>query len=157
MPYSTDAEDERSLLEQLSMNKTLSRGDVIAYYSGIRAATWEEDFIVEASAKAPNLIHAAGIQSPGVASAPAIAEDIAALTLQRFPTIPKEKPNFISRRAAPRETATMPDAERDRLIKEDPRYGAIVCRCEQISGGGKYGMRYGVASRSAFRTSALMR
>jgi len=99
--HSTDAEDERSLLEQLSMNKTLSRGDIIAYYSGIRAATWEEDFIVEASERVPNLIHAAGIQSPGFASAPAIAEDIAALTLQRFPVVPKEKPNFLSHRAAP--------------------------------------------------------
>lgn len=36
--YSTVQEDEQTLLEQLSLNRTLSRGDVIAYYSGIRAA-----------------------------------------------------------------------------------------------------------------------
>ena len=133
--YSTNAGDEHSLLDQMSMNKALSRGDIIAYYSGIRAATWEEDFIVEASERVPNLIHAAGIQSPGFASAPAIAEDIAALTLQRFPVVPKEKPNFLSHRTAPRETAAMPDADRDTLIKQYPRYGIIVCRCEQISEG----------------------
>ena len=117
------------------MNKTLSRGDVITYYSGIRAATWEEDFIVEASEKVPNLIHAAGIQSPGFASAPAIAEDIAALALRRFPAVLKEKPEFIPRRAAPCETASMHDAERHTLIKRDPLYGKIICRCEQISEG----------------------
>ena len=133
--YGTDSEDEHVLLEQMSMNKTLSRGDIIAYYSGIRAATWEEDFIVEMSEKVPNLIHAAGIQSPGFASAPAIAEDIAALALRRFPVGLKEKPNFISRRAAPHETVSMHDAERHTLIKQDPLYGKIVCRCEQISEG----------------------
>ena len=133
--YGTDSEDELALLEQMSMNKTLSRSDIIAYYSGIRAATWEEDFIVEASEKVPNLIHAAGIQSPGFASAPAIAEDIAALALRRFPAVLKEKPDFIPRRAAPRETASMHDAERHALIKRDPLYGKIVCRCEQISEG----------------------
>lgn len=133
--YGTDSEDEHALLEQMSMNKTLSRGDIIAYYSGIRAATWEEDFIVEASEKVPNLIHAAGIQSPGFASAPAIAEDIAALALRRFPAVLKEKPDFIPRRAAPRETVSMHDAERHTLIKQDPLYGKIVCRCEQISEG----------------------
>ena len=133
--YGTDSEDEHVLLEQMSMNKKLSRGDIIAYYSGIRAATWEEDFIVEMSEKVPNLIHAAGIQSPGFASAPAIAEDIAALALRRFPVGLKEKPNFISRRAAPHETVSMHDAERHTLIKQDPLYGKIVCRCEQISEG----------------------
>ena len=133
--YSTDSEDEHSLLAQMSMNKTLSRGDIITYYSGIRAATWEEDFIVEVSEKVPNLIHAAGIQSPGFASAPAIAEDIAELALRRFPAILKEKPDFSPRREAPRETASMHDAERHTLIKRDPLYGKIVCRCEQISEG----------------------
>ena len=133
--YGTDSEDEHALLEQMAMNKTLSRGDVITYYSGIRAATWEEDFIVEASEKVPNLIHAAGIQSPGFASAPAIAEDIAALALRRFPAVLKEKPEFIPRRAAPCETASMHDAERHTLIKRDPLYGKIICRCEQISEG----------------------
>lgn len=117
------------------MNKTLSRGDIIAYYSGIRAATWEEDFIVETSEKVPNLIHAAGIQSPGFASAPVIAEDITALALRRFPAGLKEKSDFIPRRAAPCETASMHDAERHTLIKQDPLYGKIVCRCEQISEG----------------------
>ena len=131
--YSTDSETERSLVEQMSMNKMLSRGDIIAYYSGIRAATWEEDFIVEGSEKVA--IHAAGIQSPGFASAPAIAEDIAALALRRFPAVLKEKPDFIPHRAAPRETASMHDAERHTLIKQDPLYGKIVCRCEQISEG----------------------
>ena len=133
--YSTDPEDEHVLLEQLSMNKNLSRSDIIAYYSGIRAATWEEDFIVEASERVENLIHAAGIQSPGFAAAPAIAQDVAALAIRRFPAVLKEKNGFIPYRTAPYETASMHDAERHALIQRDPLYGMIVCRCEQISEG----------------------
>jgi len=133
--YSTDPEDERILIKQMSMNRMLSRSDVIAYYSGIRAATWEEDFIVEASERVSNLIHAAGIQSPGFAAAPAIAEDIAALALRRFSAALKKKAGFSPRRTAPYETAAMHDAERHMLIRRDPLYGKIVCRCEQISEG----------------------
>lgn len=90
---------------------------------------------MEASERILNLIHAAGIQSPGFAAAPAIAQDIAALTLRRFPTAVKEKPTFTAQRAAPPESAAMHDAERSLLIQQYPQYGKIVCRCEQISEG----------------------
>lgn len=57
----------------------LSERDVITYFSGTRAATYEEDFIVGPSPRVRNLLYAAGIQSPGLTAAPAIAKDIAAL------------------------------------------------------------------------------
>lgn len=46
--------------------------------AGLRAATYSEDFIIEPDADLDGFFHVAGIQSPGVASAPAIAELVAA-------------------------------------------------------------------------------
>lgn len=137
--YSTDNEDDRMLVDQMKLNRMFSRNAVIAYYSGIRAATWEEDFIVEGSQKVPNLIHAAGIQSPGFAAAPAIAEDITAIALKRLEELTGAVPGlntaFSPFRSAPLETASMAEADLHKLIERDPCYGTIVCRCEQISEG----------------------
>ncbi|HOO26157.1 MAG TPA: FAD-dependent oxidoreductase, partial [Clostridiales bacterium] len=79
--FSTNAENMNIILEKhLPLIKGFQKSDVIAYFSGIRAATYEEEFIVEKSDYVKNLIHAAGIQSPGLAAAPAIAEKIAEIT-----------------------------------------------------------------------------
>jgi glycerol-3-phosphate dehydrogenase len=137
--YSTDVCDMPQLEHQIKMNFCLNLQDVIAYYSGIRAADWEEDFIVEGSEKVSNLVHAAAIQSPGFASAPAIAQDIVKICIQRiqsFSGCPVLEKNFFRpvRRALP-ELSKMEDDERNELIAGDPSYGKIVCRCEQISEG----------------------
>ncbi|WP_428769139.1 FAD-dependent oxidoreductase [Treponema sp. HNW] len=137
--YASDAEDTAGLNVHIALNDALSKTDVIAYYSGTRAANWEEDFIVEGSEKVANLVHAAAIQSPGFASAPAIAEDIAAITLkrlgeQRGKTVPW-KNSFKAERKAETETAKLSAAEKNALIKRDSAYGKIVCRCEQVSEG----------------------
>ena len=81
------------LNKHLSLIKGFSKADVITYFAGVRAATYEEEFIVEGSEKLQNLIHAAGIQSPGLASAPAIAEDISKITVDRLSKVMKVVPN----------------------------------------------------------------
>ena len=137
--YSTDAEDVVQLSAQIAMNAELSKADVIAYYSGTRAANWEEDFIVGGSEKVANLVHAAAIQSPGFASAPAIAEDIAAITLKRLAEQTGksvlQKTSFKAERDAETECAKLSAAEKNALIAQDSAYGKIVCRCERISEG----------------------
>lgn len=152
--YGTDSEDEHALLEQMAMNKTLSRGDVITYYSGIRAATWEEDFIVEASEKVPNLIHAAGIQSPGFCFRSGNRRRYCSSCTPALSCRSQRKTGVYTAPRCPCETASMHDAERHTLIKRDPLYGKIICRCEQISEG-RYGMRYGAAVRLGMQNISL--
>ncbi len=113
----------------------LSMGDVITYFSGIRAATYEEDFVIRKGKWTHNIVHAAGIQSPGLTAAPAIAEDIAKISLEILGgNIPK-KPHFKNTRDIDRPLKDMNPEQRHLKILSNPDYGQIVCRCEEISKG----------------------
>jgi glycerol-3-phosphate dehydrogenase len=136
--YSTDPVIFSKLLEQLEMNKVLSPSRIINYYSGVRAANWEEDFIVEPSDRVLNLVHAAALQSPGLASAPAIAEDVASITADilkksAVDIVLREDFNPIHRCIPQVKNLSLLD--RNSLIKKDPAYGDILCRCEEVSRG----------------------
>ena len=125
------------LAKHLPLIKGFSKADVITYFAGVRASTYEEEFIVEGSEKLQNLIHAAGIQSPGLASAPAIAEDITKITVDRLSKVMKVVPNekFNPVRRVTPVMAKLSVAERQAAIEKNPDYGIIVCRCENISRG----------------------
>lgn len=115
----------------------LSERDIITYFTGVRAPTFEEDFIIENGRKTNNLIHCAGIQSPGLTTAPAVALDIekmAVAKLERTKAVMPNK-NYSPIRHGVPVLNEMSDAERSKLIKENPDYGVIVCRCEEISKG----------------------
>ncbi len=115
----------------------LSEGDIITYFTGVRAPTFEEDFIIEHGRKTQNLIHCAGIQSPGLTTAPAVAVDIAAMAVEMLEKErPVEKnPGFSPVRRGVPVLREMDDAARDALIRQNPDYGVIVCRCEEVSKG----------------------
>lgn len=113
--------------------EALSERDIITYFAGTRAATYEEDFIVQKGKWTDNIFHAAGIQSPGVTAAPAIGEDIAAWAAA-FIKAPK-KEHFNPKRQGIVKTRFLDEQARDALIKKNPAYGHIVCRCEEISEG----------------------
>ena len=84
-----------------------------------------------------NLIHCAGIQSPGLTTAPAVAMDVAAMAVKALSSQKEIKPNTgfrPNRKGIPR-LRELPEEERDRLIRENPDYGVIICRCEEISKG----------------------
>lgn len=135
--YTTTQDEIKELEHHLKLNKKLNLSQVITYFAGVRACTYDEDFIVERSLVVPNLINAAGIQSPGLASAPAIAEDIVRMTIESLSEKMevKENQNFQSKRVAPPELKRLSFAERASLISKNPLYGRIVCRCEEISEG----------------------
>lgn len=105
----------------------------IRNFAGLRAISSTGDFIIEENDDVKGFIDVAGIKSPGLTCAPAIAEDVvkilkeAGLDLER-------KTNFISRRKQVRFMDLSVD-ERNELIKENPQYGNIVCRCESITEG----------------------
>lgn len=117
---------------------SLTERDIITYFAGVRAPTFEEDFIIEAGRKTKNIIHCAGIQSPGLTCAPAIALDIEAKALEMLKkdglVINKNKSFNAIRKAIPA-LKEMSPKERAELIKKNPDYGVIVCRCEEISKG----------------------
>ncbi|MDR1868859.1 MAG: NAD(P)/FAD-dependent oxidoreductase [Treponema sp.] len=132
--FSTNQESIRTVLtKQRRAASGLLERDIITCFTGIRAATYEEDFIVSFGKFTENIIHAAGIQSPGLTAAPAIAVDISKMAAGYLNAGVNE--NFNPKRKAIVRAAELPDAERDALIKKEPDYGVIVCRCEEISRG----------------------
>ncbi len=112
---------------------------IITYFTGVRAATYEEDFVIEKGRRTRNLVHAAGIQSPGLTAAPAIAQDVAAMTAQLLGETRENKVGrnrfFKPMREPIPKIAKLTDEQRSEYIKRNPDYGEIVCRCEEISRG----------------------
>ena len=109
------------------------KGKIITHFAGCRAATYKEDFIIEPSRKVRGLIHVAGIQSPGLASAPAIAERVKDIVIQEWH--PADNTDFEPRRKRGKRFSELDQWEREELIRMNPLYGHIVCRCEHASEG----------------------
>ncbi len=107
-------------------------GAVITEFSGLRAVSDTDDFIIRASGKVKGLIHAAGMQSPGLTAAPAVAE-MAAEILRQDGLVLEKKKNFLP--VLPQKTVFrhLPQEEKAAAIKNNPAYGRIICRCETIS------------------------
>lgn len=135
---STRRDEVDDIIEmQQHLAENLKKSDIIAYFTGVRAPTYEEDFVVRKGIFTHNILEAAGIQSPGVTAAPAIAVDLAKWTVEYLGQTAKVEKNeaFDPLRKAPPRMAQLSEEEQDRLIKQNPDYGVIVCRCEQVSKG----------------------
>ena len=125
---------ERVFNKQKITMPSLTERDIITYFTGIRAATYEEDFIIEPGRNTKNIYHIAGIQSPGLTTAPAVAQDVAQEIVKMLGGA-EENPDFDPVRKAPPVLREMSDEERSELIRKNPDYGVIVCRCEEVSKG----------------------
>jgi len=110
---------------------SVNENDIIAYFAGLRPVAGD-DFIIRHEDNVPGLINVAGIQSPGLTAAPAIALLVAdllkknGLKLKRKLLFKKYRPPTIHLFAFPFERIR-------ELVKGDPSYGDIVCRCEMVS------------------------
>ncbi len=110
----------------------VSERDIITAFAGLRPAIEGNDFYIDISGKCPNLIQAAGIQSPGLTASPAIGEYVKDLLKEAGLGL-MEKPGYDPVvEPLPRIREVEP-SEAERLIAENPAYGNIVCRCESIS------------------------
>lgn len=141
-PDREDTSTDRTAVERIFKNQQevqpdLSEADIIAYFSGVRSPTYEEDFVVRPGVRTRNVFEAAGIQSPGLTAAPAIAVDIARWVRTYLSETNEVQVNeaFDPVRHAAPVLAELSLEERAALIKENPDYGTIVCRCEAISKG----------------------
>ena len=106
--------------------------NVITAFAGLRAQPEVHDFILRFSDVCPNMLHAAGICSPGLTSAPAIAERMAQLLKDAGLEL-TEKASYNPCRKHIRLFRHMTDDERAEAIAENPLYGRIICRCETIT------------------------
>lgn len=107
--------------------------NLIRQYSGLRAVSSTGDFIIEHSKVSKNLINVAGIQSPGLASCPAIALKVVELLKECMPLNENAEFNPIRRKVYRLKEMSIED--KNKLISENPQFGHIVCRCEKISEG----------------------
>lgn len=106
---------------------------VITSFAGLRAHEAGHEFIIEEVEDAKQFIDCAGIESPGLSSSPAIGEMVADILVKLMNL--KKKDNFISKRKGILNPATLSIEERNKLIKENPAYGNIICRCESVTEG----------------------
>lgn len=105
----------------------------ITSFSGVRAHEEGDDFVIGEASDAPGFFDAAGIESPGLSSAPAIGLYLAELIAAKAGA--EKKKNFNPKRKGFVKLAEKSFEERAALIRENPLYGVIVCRCMQISEG----------------------
>ncbi len=105
----------------------------ITSFSGLRACEDGGDFVLGEAQDAPAFFNAAGIESPGLTSAPAIGVCLAEEIAEKLSLTQKE--TFLStRRDIPCVAESTPE-EIAALIAEDPAYGNIICRCEMVTEG----------------------
>jgi glycerol-3-phosphate dehydrogenase len=114
----------------------IHKSDYIRNYSGIQT-TWlngegvVKDFVIEARPEAPHTINLIGIESPGLTCALPIARRAVKLLAERETLRPNKSYNP-NRKGVVR-FAGKSDAEKARLIAENPDYGEVICRCETIT------------------------
>ncbi|MBO5479843.1 MAG: NAD(P)/FAD-dependent oxidoreductase [Clostridia bacterium] len=108
--------------------------NTITSFTGVRAYSTRHDFILEESKHVAGLLHCAGIESPGLTSAPAIAKYVVEELVSKHIDLQKNE-NFQGKRKAEYFFKQLSVEEQNALIRKDPSYGRIVCRCEQITEG----------------------
>ena len=113
--------------------KDIPYRQVITSFAGLRAHEAGHEFILGEPEDAPGFFDAAGIESPGLSSAPAIGVYLAEMIAQKAGAPVKE--HFIATRKGIPHVAAMDRESRAALIAERPDYGTIVCRCENVSEG----------------------
>ena len=143
-PTATDIEDKEGnnttrealdeVISKAGMNvKDLPLRQVITSFSGLRAHEDNHEFIIKELEDAKGFIDCAGIESPGLTSAPAIGVMVADILKEKMGLV--EKDNFIATRKGILDPKSLTKEERKQLIKENPAYGNIICRCESVTEG----------------------
>lgn len=144
-PTAVDVEDKEAtattreglseVIEKAGMNvKNLPMKQVITSFAGLRAHEDHHEFIIKEPEDAPGFVDCAGIESPGLTSAPAIGKMVAGIVKEKLDL--KPNPDFNGTRKGIPDMNTMTKEERARLIRENPAYGNIICRCEMVTEGG---------------------
>ncbi|MCR5107336.1 MAG: NAD(P)/FAD-dependent oxidoreductase [Lachnospiraceae bacterium] len=130
----TTAEGIATVLKEGALSvKELPERKVITSFSGLRAHEVSGDFIIREASDARGFIDVAGIESPGLSAAPAIAEYVSDILNKLEPS--EYRTDHISKREGIPVMSKASYEERQRLIKEDPLFGNVICRCEFVTEG----------------------
>ena len=143
-PTAVDVEDKEStattregleeLVNKAGMNvKDLPMRQVITSFAGLRAHEDGHEFVIGEVEGAPGFIDCAGIESPGLTSAPAIGKMVAGIMKEKLGLT--EKSDFKATRKGVLNPAELSLEERNKLIEKEPAYGNIICRCEMVTEG----------------------
>lgn len=111
----------------------INLGKSIRNFSGSRAIPDTGDFVIAESRTAKGFINIAGIKSPGLSAAPAIAKMAAVLLVQAGLKL-DQKEAYIEKRKKIRIHELGMD-EINALVEKEPSYGRVVCRCETVTEG----------------------
>lgn len=141
-PTATDQEDSEAVattregLEEVrrkaeALVKNLPLRQTITSFAGLRAHTVEHDFQIRQVK--PGFIDCAGIESPGLSAAPAIGAMVAELA-RDFLSL-GEKSDFDPTRKGILNPKTLDAEAHAALLRENPAYGTVICRCERITEG----------------------
>lgn len=123
---------------------SLSRKHVIATFAGLRpmgnapcktpGVDYNADYIIEIPEEVQGFVNLGGIESPGLASSPAIAQEVIDLLTDAGEKFTDKKDWDPIRPSRPR-FREMSQKDRKLLVEMDPRYGRIICRCEDVTEG----------------------
>ena len=105
----------------------------ITSFAGLRAHEDHHEFVIGEAEDAPGFVDCAGIESPGLTSAPAIGLTVAELLREKLGLLEKE--DFIATRKGLLDPKSLTWDAYQALIRENPAYGQIICRCEQVTEG----------------------
>ncbi|MBQ7871859.1 MAG: NAD(P)/FAD-dependent oxidoreductase, partial [Oscillospiraceae bacterium] len=111
--------------------KNLPLRQTITSFAGLRAHEPRHEFFI--GQIAPGFVDCAAIESPGLSSAPAIGVMVADIVSDILKL--EDDPGFDPIRKGIRDPKELPFEERAALIKENPAYGTVICRCETITEG----------------------
>ena len=112
--------------------KSIDFSKVITSFTGLRATGSTGDFVIDMPR--PGFLNLGAIESPGLSSAPAIAEYAVSMLMDAgFEVSARE--DFVPTRRPMHFFASLSTEEKNALIKERPEYAHIICRCETVSEG----------------------
>ncbi|MGN0308102.1 MAG: NAD(P)/FAD-dependent oxidoreductase [Lachnospiraceae bacterium] len=143
-PTAADIEDKEGIyttaagleevISKAGLNvKNIPIRQVITSFAGLRAHEAGHEFIIGEVPDAEGFIDCAGIESPGLTSAPAIGEMVADILAKKLNL--KKKSDFIEKRKGILFPQELSKEERKELIRKQPAYGNIICRCEMVTQG----------------------
>ena len=130
----TTREGLDQVITKCGMNvKNIPMRSVITSFAGLRAHEDGHEFLIGELEDAKGFIDCAGIESPGLTSSPAIGEMVAEILREKLNL--EKNANFVATRKGVLDPDSLSKEERIELIRKNPAYGNIICRCEMITEG----------------------